>query len=370
MHIFVNGKELANALSEFKRAGIKEAIIRATPSHSIELSGFVHPVESRGTVVQLWVSVPLSREADAAACDPVMVQLKELRGMLTEEVEIEADCFGLFVNQARHYKGLAECPRDFDGDIPGIGWDNGLAVNVKPEDCRAIAWVLRAIGRTDGLCERGFDRLCIRSGIAEATDGNRAHRASVSCGVPEMLVPAVMADLMSRQPGALNFRTDEDQEYAEYQAGSIRMETVRKKGDAWPDFARIMPYNAPSVVLHGEHVLKRVRAAVEGYKAATVRLSAGKGKRNLIIDGIDIKAPMKPPFDYLVKTGETRRETAVLEEPCPFENFGMGAEYNAAFITDALAGFVGYANMHYTDEAAPLMLADGTGRAALIMSLF
>lgn len=370
MHFFVNGKALANALNEFKRAGIKEAVIRATSNHSIELSGFFQPVESWGTAVQLWVNVPLSREAEAAACDTVMVQLKELRGMHTEEVEIEADCFGFFVNQARHDKGLVECPAAFAKGMPGLDWDNSLAVNVRPEDCRAIAWVLRAIGSTEELCKRGFDRICLRGGLAEATDGARAHRAPVSFGAPEMLAPAVMADLISRQPGALNFRTDEDQEYAEYQTGPVRMATVHKKGVAWPDFAKIMPYNAPSVMLHGEHVLKHVKAAVKGYKAATVRLSAGKGKRNLIVEGLEIKVPMKPPFDDLVKAGDARRETAVLEEPSPFENFGVGAEYNAAFLADALAGFVGYANMHYTDEDAPLLLADGTGRAAVIMSIY
>lgn len=370
MHIFVNGKALASALNEFKRAGIQEAIIRATSNHEIELSGFVQPAGSCRAFVKLWVSVPLSREVEPAACDPVAVQLRELRGIHTEEVEIESDCFGFFVNHARHDKGLAECPQDLDEGVPSVGWDNGLAVSVKPEDCRAIAWVSRAMDSDEWLCERGFDCICIREGLAEATDGQRAHRAPVSFDSPEMLAPAVMADLMSRQPGAFNFRADEVQEYAEYQAGRVRMETVRKKGDAWPDFAKIMPYNAPSVMLHGEHVLEHVKAAVKGYKSATVRLSAVKGKRELIANGIEYVAPMKPPFDNLVKIGETRREAAVLEEPCPLENFGMGAEYNAAFLVDALAGFVGYPNMHYTDEDSPLMLADGTGRAAVIMPIF
>ena len=43
MHFFVNSKYIASALLEFKRAGINQAVIRATSSRSIELSGFVQP---------------------------------------------------------------------------------------------------------------------------------------------------------------------------------------------------------------------------------------------------------------------------------------------------------------------------------------
>ena len=369
MHFFVNGKGLKSAIQEFTRAGIKEAVIRATSNHSIELSGFYQPKESFGTAVKLWANVPLSRETEASACDAVMVRLKELRSIPDGDVEIGADCFGFFVNHAMYDKVLVALPPAFAKGMPGLDWDNRHAVNVKPEDCRAIAWALRAMDSTEELCKRGFDRLCIREGVAEATDGNRAHRANLSFGSPEMLVPSVMADLMSRQPGALNFRSDEEQEYAEYQAGSIRIDTVRLIGGAWPDFEKVMPYGAPSVTLLPKHVLEHVKAAVDGYKAAVVRLSAGKGKRNLIVAGLELVSPMKPPFDKLVKKGGGRMETATLEEPCPFEDFGMGAEYNAAYLADALAGFDGYARMYYTDDESPLMLADDTGRAAIVMPI-
>lgn len=369
MHFFVNGKDLANALKEFNRANIKEAVIRATSNHSIELSGFYQPKESWGTAVKLWVNVPLSRETEDAACDAVMVRLNKLRGIHTGEVEIEADCFGFFVNHEMYDNAILDCHRAFAKGMPGLDWDNSLAVNVKNEDCRAIAWLSRAIGRNEELCMRGFDRLCIRGGIAEATDGNRAHRASVSWDAPEMLVHAVMADLMSRQPGAFNFRADEEQEYADYRAGSIRMTTVRLKGGAWPDFARVMPYDAPSVTLLPKHVLETVESAVDGYYGASVHISCGKGKRNLRVESLVHLAPMKPPFDGLVRTVDGRVETAVLEEPCPFDNFGMGAEYNAAYLADALAGFDGYARMHYVDDESPLLLADETGRAAVVMPI-
>ena len=78
---------------------------------------------------------------------------------------------------------------------------------------------------------------------------------------------------------------------------------------------------------------------------------------------------MKTPFDGLVKTVDGRVETATLEEPCPFEDFGMGAEYNAAYLMDALAGFDGYARMYYVDDESPLLLADDTGRAAIVMPI-
>lgn len=369
MHFFVNGKDLNNAMQEFRRAGIKDAVIRATSNHSIELFGFRQPKESFGTAVQLWVNVPLSREAEAAACDAVMVRIKELRSIPDGEVELEADCFGFFVNHALYGKAIADRPRAFAEGMPGLDWDSSLSVNVKPEDCRAIAWVLRAMGSGEELCRRGFDRLCIHDGVAEATEGNRAHRANLSFGSPEMLVPSVMADLMSRQLGALNFRSGEEQEFAEYRAGSIRMATVRKKCGEWPDLERVMPYGEPSVTLLCKHVLETVESAVKGYKAATVHLSCGKGKRNLRVESLVHHAPMKPPFDGLVKTVDGRVEIAKLEEPCPFDDFGMGAEYNAAYLADALAGFDGYARMYYVDDESPLLLADETGRAAIVMPI-
>ena len=369
MHFFVNGEDLKNAMQEFTRAGIKEAVIRVTSNDSIELSGASQPKKIWGTAVHLWVNVSLSRDAEAASCDKVMVQLKELRGIPTGEVEIEADCFGFFVNRAMYDKAIVECPVALAKGMPGPDWDNSLAVNVKHEDCRAIAWASRAIDGIEELCKRGFDRLCIRGGVAEATDGHRAHRANVSFGAPEMLVHAVMADLMSRQPGALNFRADEEYECAEYRSGSIRMETVRRMAGAWPDFERVMRYGSPSVTLLPKHVLETVEAAVYGYKVATVRLSCGKGKRSLRVESLVHHAPMEPPFDGLVKTVSGRVETATLEEPCPFDNFGMGAEYNAAYLADALAGFEGYARMYYEDAESPLLLADETGRAAIVMPI-
>ena len=117
MHFFLNGKDLKNAIQEFRRAGIKEAVIRATSSRSIELSGFYQPKESFGTAVQLWVNVPLSRETEAAACDSVMVRLKKLRSIPDGDVEIEADCFGFFVNHAMHDKAIVECPPAFAKEI-------------------------------------------------------------------------------------------------------------------------------------------------------------------------------------------------------------------------------------------------------------
>lgn len=369
MHFFVNGEDLKSAMQEFTRAGIKEAVIRVTSNHSIELSGARQPKEIWGTAVHLWASVSLSRDAEAASCDDVMVQLKELRGILTGEVEIEADCFGLFVNHDMYDKAIVDCPRAFAEGMPGLDLDNSLAVNVKHEDCRAIAWVLRAMDSTEELCKRGFDRVCIRDGVAEATDGHRAHRANVSFGSPGMLVPSVMADLMSRQPGALNFRADEEYECAEYRAGSIRMETVRRTAGAWPAFERVMRYGSPSVTLLPKHVLETVESAVDGYDGASVHISCGKGKRNLRVESLVHHAPMKPPFDGLVKTVSGRVETATLEEPCPFDNFGMGAEYNAAYLADALAGFEGYARMYYEDAESPLLLADETGRAAIVMPI-
>ena len=369
MHFFVEGQGFNNALHEFKRAGIKEAVIRATSSRSIELSGFFQPNESWGTAVHLWVNVPLSRDTEAAACDAVMVRLKELIGIPTGEVEIEADYFGFFVNRAMYDKALVECPPAFKKGMPGLDWDNSAGVNVKPEDCRAIAWVMRAMCSTEDLCKRGFDRICIRDGVAEATDAHRAHRANLSFGSPEMLVPAVMAGLMSRQPGTLNFRADAEQEYADYRSGAIRMCTVRLIGGAWPDFDKLIPYGSPSVTLLPKHVLETVESSVDGYKRAIIRLSCGKGKRHLIVEGLEISSPMRPPFDALVKTGDGRQETATLEEPCPFDNFGMGAEYNAAYLVDALAGFDGYARMYYAGEDAPLILANETGRAAIVMPI-
>ena len=369
MHVFVEGKDLKDAIKEFGRAHIKDAVIRATSSRSIELYGFYKPKKSWGAAVRLWATVLLSRDTESAVCEPVMVRLNELRGIPTGEVEIEADCFGFFVNRAMYDRAIVECPPVFAMCMPDLGGDRCLASDVKPDDCRAIAWVMRAMGSTEELCKRGFDRLCIHDGVAEATDGYRAHRASVSCDASEMLVPAVMADLMSRLPGALNFMADEDYEYAEYRAGSIRMGTVRKKNTCWPDFERIMPYNAPSVTMHAVHVLEHVKAAVDGYDGATVHLSCGKGKRNLRVESLVHKAPMKPPFDGLVKTVPGRVRIAALEEPCPFDNFGMGAEYNAAILVDALAGFRGYAKMYYTDNESPLMIADDTGRAAIVMPI-
>lgn len=369
MHFFVNSKYIASALLEFKRAGINQAVIRATSSRSIELSGFVQPKESWGTAVQLWVNVPLSRDTEAAACDAVMVRLKELIGIPTGEVEINADYFGFFVNRALHHKAIVECPPAFKKGMPGLDWDNSAGVNVKHKDCRAIAWVMRAMCSTEELCKRGFDRICIRDGVAEATDGKRAHRANLSFGSPEMLVPAVMAGLMSRQPGTLNFRADDEQEFAEYRTGAIRMCTVRLIGGAWPDFDKLIPYGSPSVTIMGARVLGHVKAVVDGYKAATVRLSAGHGKRHLIVEGLEIISPILPPFDALVKSGEMRRETETLEAPCPFDNFGMGSEYNASYLVDALAGFDGYARMYYADEDAPLILDNETGRVAIVMPL-
>lgn len=67
MHIFVNGKDIRDAIKEFQRAGIKEGVIRATSNRSIELSGFIRPKGRCGTAVRLWVNVPLSRETDRAA---------------------------------------------------------------------------------------------------------------------------------------------------------------------------------------------------------------------------------------------------------------------------------------------------------------
>ena len=178
-----------------------------------------------------------------------------------------------------------------------------------------------------------------------------------------------MAGLMSRQPGTLNFRADDEQEYAVYRSGAIRMCTVRLIGGAWPDFDKVMPYGEPSVTLLPKHVLETVESAVDGYERAIIRLSCGEGKRRLIVEGLEIISPMRPPFDTLVKTGEGRQETATLEEPCPFDSFGMGAEYNAAYLLDALAGFDGYARMYYADEESPLLLANESGRAAIVMPL-
>lgn len=369
MHFFVEGEDLKDAIKEFWRAGIKEAVIRATLDHSVELSGFYKPKESWGTAVRLWVNVPLSRDAAAAACDTVKVQLRELHGIPTGEVEIEADCFGFFVNHAMYGEAIVDCPRSFAEGMSGLDWDNSAGVNVKPEDCRSIAWAMRAMGSTEELCKRGFDRLCIRGGVAEAADGFRAHRANVSFGSPEMLVPSAMADLMSRRPGTLNFRADDEQEFAEYRAGYIRMETVRLIVGTWPDFEKVMPYGAPSVTLLPKHVLETVESAVDGYKRAIIRLSCGKGKCNLRVESIVNHDQMKPPSGGLAKTVDCRVETATLEDPCPFDDFGMGAKYNATYLTEALAGFDGHARIYYVDEESPLIIGDETGRVAIVMPL-
>lgn len=368
MHFFVAGKDLKNAIQEFDRACIKGAVIRATSSQTIELYGFYKPKESWGTTVRIWATVLLSRDAESAGCEPVMLRLNKFRGIPTGEVEIEADCFGFFVNHAMYAGAIVERPPASAMCMPDLGGDICLAVNVKPEDCRAITWVLRAMDSTEEICKRGFDRLCIREGAAEATDGIRAHRANLSFYSPEMLVPSVMADLMSRQPGELNFREDEEYESAEYRSGSIRMAATRQKCGAWPDFERLMPYGGPSVTILPKRVLETVEYAVYGYAAATVRLSCGKGKRDLIVEGREVKA-QEPPYDGPVKAVGRRVETAKLEEPCPFDDFGMGATYNAAYLADALAGFGGYAKMYYADEESPLVLADETGRAAIVMPI-
>ena len=371
MHFFVNRKDLNNAIREFKRAKIKGLVLVGSESpDTVTIDGFEGNINKTGPATiperRLRVTIPARYTAEDTSRGSFKCDLKDLKSD-GGDVEISADCFGLTING-----DLRECRETSSQNMPwenvaGVSWTDGREIT--QEDCCAIAWVLRAMGSTEELCKRGFDRLCIHDGVAEATDGNRAHRANVSFGAPEMLVPAVMADLMSRLPGALNFRADEDYEYAEYRAGSIRMETVRKKNTCWPDFERIMPYNAPSVTMHAVHVLEHVKAAVDGYDGATVHLSCGKGKRNLRVESLSHKAQMKPPFDGLVRTVDGRLETAELEEPCLFDSFGMGAEYNAAYLVDALAGFCGYAEMYYTDNESPLMIADDTGRAAIVMPI-
>lgn len=47
----------------------------------------------------------------------------------------------------------------------------------------------------------------------------------------------------------------------------------------------------------------------------------------------------------------------------------MGATYNADYLADALAGYDGYARMYYADEESPLILADETGRTAIVMPI-
>lgn len=365
MHIFVNGKELANALNEFKRAGIKTASIRATSNHSIELFGGIPDVsEDHKTCVRLWIQVPLSRDIEPANFGQAEVRLKDLSGMKTEEVEIEVDCFGLFVNHVPHDKGLIDY-REHALAVEGWSWDDAPALEIAPEDCKAIAWTALAIGASEELEKRGFDRLCLRDGIVEATDGARAHRAALTNKGPEMCPPGLMVGIMSRMPGTLRWGMRDGLEAAEYRAGSIRIETARKKGNGWPDFSRIIPVRYPAAQIHAPHVLKHVTAAVKGYKDAEVSLEASQGKRDLVIVGIECVRPMKEPLDTLRKENERRKEIATMEDPAPVTIF---AGFKAQFLKDALAAFPAYAQMHYENDELPLLFEDGA-RFAVIMPL-
>lgn len=364
MHFFVNGKDLANALDEFKRAKIKTASIRATSNHSIELFGGIPDVrEEHETCVRLWIQVPLSRDIEPDSFGQAAVRLKDLSGMKTEEVEIEVDCFGLFVNSAPHDKGLIDY-REHALAVEGWSWDDAPALEIAPEDCKAIAWTALAIGAGEELEKRGFDRICLRDGIVEATDGGRAHRAALTNKGPEMCPPALIAGAMSRMPGTLRWGMRDGLEAAEYRAGSIRIETVRKKCNGWPDFSRIIPVRHLAAQIHAPHVLKHVTAAVKGYKDAEVSLEASQGKRKLSIDGIEYKLLEDGPM-ALRKQIECRHEVAMMEDPAPVD---IRAGYNAQYLKDALAAFPAYAQMHYENDEMPLLFEDGA-RFAVVMPL-
>lgn len=364
MHFFVNGKDLESALAEFKRAKIKTASIRATSNHSIEMFGGVPEAsEDYKTCVRLWIQVHLSQAIEPDNFGMAEVRLKDLSGMKTEEVEIEVDCFGLFVNNAPHDKGLIDY-REHALAVEGWSWDDAPALEIAPEDCKAIAWTALAIGASEELCKRGFDRTCLRDGIVEATDGARAHRAALTNKGPEMCPPALIAGLMSRMPGTLRWGVRDGLEAAEYRAGAIRIETLRKKCNAWPDFSRIIPVRYPAAQIHAPHVLKHVTAAVKGYKDAEVKLSAGAGNRKLCIDGVAYKLLENGPM-ALRKEIECRHEVAMMEDPAPVD---IWAGYNAQNLKDALAAFPAYAQMHYENDELPLLFEDGA-RFAVVMPL-
>ena len=365
MHFFVSGKDLANALNEFKRAKIKTAFIRATAEHSIEMFGGIPEAKgAHGTVVRLWIQVPLSRDIEPDSFGQSEVRLKDLSGIETEEVEIEVDCFGLLVNNAQHGKGLIDY-REHALAVEGWSLDDAPSLEIAPEDCRAIAWAALAIGAGEELEKRGFDRICLRDGIVEATDGNRAHRAALTNKCPEMCPPALIAGAMSRIPGTLRWGIRDGLEAAEYRAGSIRIETARKKCNAWPDFSRIIHVCYPAAQIHAPHVLEHVTATVKGYKDAEVVLNVGQGERKLSIAGIECVRPMKEHLDTLCRENERREEIATMEDPAPVTIF---ASFNAQYLKDALVAFPAYARMHFEDDESPMLFEDGA-RFAVVMPL-
>ena len=368
MHFFVNGKDLKNALEEFKRAKIKGLVLVGSGApDTVTIDGFEGNLNKTGPATiperRLRVTILARYTGEWTAQGSFKCDLKDLKAD-GDEVEISADCFGLMVNgdlRACHETSGQNMPWE---NVAGPIWTDRREIT--PEDCKAIAWTRGAI---DTESPRGFDHLSIAGSRVEATNGFWLARAAVSGDGPEMYMHWMIADLAARKPGVLSSATtDNGIEWTQYRAAGITLEAARKADHpAWPEFDRIFPKSAPSVQVHVPHLRDKVKASVKGFRHAFARLSCALGSRNMSVAGVEIVRPMKPPYDTLERTGEARTEAAMLDDPSTLKALaGGGAAYNVEYLAPLLEGFPGNAQMSLGEAEGPLMFED-EARTAVVM---
>lgn len=368
MHFFVNGKDLKAALAEFKRAKIKGLVLVGSDTNeTVTFDAYTGDLNKTGPVTiperRLRVTIP-ARYTDTSGLSlgSFKCDLKDLKAD-ADEVEISEDCFGLLVN--------GDLRTSTETSANNMPWENVAEPvwtarrEITPEDSKALAWVREAI---DTESTRGFDHLRIAGARAEATNGYWLARAAVSGDGPEMYMHWMIADLAARAPGVLSSATTDDgTEWAQYRAPGIILETARKADHpVWPEFDKAFPKNAPSVQVHVPHLRDTVKAAVKGYKIAYVSLSCALGSRKMSVAGVEVIRPMKPPYDTLERSGETRTETAMLDEPSTLKALAGVVTYNVEYLAPLLAGFASNAQMSLGEAEGPLMFA-GETRTAVVM---
>lgn len=369
MHFFVNGKDLKAALAEFKRAKIKGLVLVGSDTNeTVTLDAYTGDLNKTGPVTiperRLRVTIPARYTDEWTSRGSFKCDLKDLEAD-ADDVEISEDCFGLLVN--------GDLRASTETSANNMPWENVAEPvwtgrrEITPEDSKAIAWVREAI---DKESSRGFDHLSLSGARAEATNGHWLARAAVSGDGPEMYMHWMIADLAAGAPGVLSSaKSDDGTEWAQYRAPGIILETARKADHPeWPEFDKVFPKGAPSVQVHVPHLRDTVKAAVNGYSHALVNLCCSLSQRKMSVAGIEIKHPMKPPYDTLERTCDSRTEIAMLDDPSTLTALAGVVTYNAAYLVPLLAGFAGNAQMSLRDAGEPLMFAD-EARTAVIMSI-